>query len=407
MVETMKFRTMALLTMLAAGSLAGCTPTEEDPIEVNDNGEPYSDEGIGAWGEAYETRETGKSDQPGCSGVLVPDRTGFGGRVSLTFDDGPEPASTNIVLDILQEQNIKAAFFINGKRVNSQADRDVLQRILDEGHILANHSQNHSNLKTLDLAQVESEVDRTHQIIQDAGEDPLYFRFPFGSSSCGTADLVRSFGYRVTGWHIDSADWCFASSRGGVGHCDPRTFQYVPDSLRDDMPGLVMEQVQQHNGGILLFHDVHMNTAQNLNSIIDNLKAANFSFVNVDDVSTFPLLNNDDVQDFKWIGDACTESADCGGFAPSAECFAYDGTNVSAGFCTMGCEGYCDDFPGRAPTFCVSLDGGETGNCVSQAHDRNANCADILGTIPVEKTRYVGPSSAPESTSTVCLPEGI
>lgn len=400
----MKIRSSSWNLTLAAFltvTIAGCVPETEDEGESFE--EPYPSEGIEAWGQSYETRETGKSDNPGCSGVLVPDRSGFGGRVSLTFDDGPNPTTTNQVLDTLADHEIKAAFFINGRRVDNSAAQQTLKRIIDEGHILANHSQNHKNLRTLDLSRVESEVDRTHQIIEDAGIDPEYFRFPYGSSSCSTMDLVESFGYRSTGWHTDSADWCFANGRGGVGYCDPDTFAHVPNLLRDDMPGLVMEQVQRNNGGVVLFHDVHSHTANSLDQIIRNLKEEDFSFVNIDDVSTYPLLNGDDLEDLPWVGSACQEDAECE--FGDGTCNAYQTGGMTTGFCVLeGCEGYCEDFPGRAPTFCVSLDGGESGSCVSQAHDRNDNCAELPGTVPTERTRYVGSSSAPASTAEVCLP---
>lgn len=391
------FLVAALVTSCSAADTDG-----EDPIEISS--EPYDEAGIDAWGQAYEVRETGKGDDPGCSGVLVPDQSGFGGRVALTFDDGPEPASTTKVLDILAEHGIKATFFINGKRVDTQADRDVLARIIRDGHLLANHSQNHLNLKEQDLAKVEAEVDNTHKVIEQAGAPPTYFRFPFGSSSCSTADLVRSFGYRVTGWHTDSADWCFASSTGGVGFCDSRTFKHVPDSLRDDMVGLVLEQVQRKNGGIVLFHDVHMNTANNLDLVIRTLKEKEFVFVNVDDASTFPALNSADIEDFPWVGSLCQDTSECD-FSDTANCFTYDNDGMQAGFCTSACEGFCDDFPGRAPTFCVSLDGGETGSCVSKAADQNQQCAALPGTQPVMAERFVGSSNAPASTATVCLPQ--
>lgn len=397
---------LALTALFVALPLASCgTDTPDDDVVIED--EPYDSAGIEAWGEAFETRESGKDDSAGCSGVIVPDSSGFGGRIALTFDDGPEPASTNLVLDVLKLHGIKATFFINGKRVDSQADRDTLRRIVEEGHILANHSHNHSNLGTMsDLARVEDEVDRTHKIIEEAGVSPLYFRFPFGSSSCATADLVKSFGYRVTGWHNDSADWCFASSTGGVGYCDPRTFRYVPDDMRDDMVGLVLQQARQKNGGILLFHDVHMNTANHIDEIINRLQQEEFTFVNIDDVSTFPLLNNDDIGDFAWTGTVCQEPSECD-FGAGSTCLNYTDGGMTHGFCTIACEGFCDDFPGRAPTYCVSVDGGNTGTCLSKPHETNGNCAELPGTSPQTKPRHVGSSSAPATTSTVCYPNSL
>lgn len=395
----------AIAALLVGMPLTGCGTdgSDDDPVVI-DGEDPYDADGINAWGEAYETLESGKSDSSGCSGVIVPDSSGFGGRVALTFDDGPEPASTNIVLDVLAVHGIKATFFINGKRVNSQEDRDVLARILDEGHILANHSQNHNNMAQIsNPASLEAEVDRTHQIIEDAGAQPLYFRFPYGSSNCNTADLVKSFGYRITGWHNDSADWCFASSRGGTGYCDPRTFRHVPDSMRDDMVGLVMQQARAKNGGILLFHDVHMNTANEIDEIISRLTNEGYTFVNIDDVSTFPLLNNDDLGDLPWTGSACEQDPDCESMGSGAGCLTHD----AGGFCTVLCEGFCDDFPGRAPTFCASIDDGRSGTCLSKPSPANNNCADLPGTSVRNVTRHVGSSSAPASTSEVCFPDSL
>jgi peptidoglycan/xylan/chitin deacetylase (PgdA/CDA1 family) len=390
-----------MLAVAVVCTAYGCAPDDGD--DSQGNGEPYSAEGIEAWGEAYQTRESGKSDQPGCNGVIVPDQSGFGGRVSLTFDDGPSASSTPKVLDILAEHDIKATFFINGVNVNSETE-PLLQRILEEGHILGNHSQHHEDLKRLEFSKVEPEVEQTHQIILDAGGDPLYFRFPFGSSNCQTMDLVKSYGYRSTGWHTDSADWCFASSLGGVGYCDERTFKWVTDSMRDDMLGFVMNQVDRKNGGIVLFHDKHMNTANHLDEIITALEDADYTFVNIDDTSTYPLLNTDDLSTFPWVGSTCQEDADCE-FAETGTCLGYESDGMPQGFCVnQGCEGYCQDFPGRAPTFCVDVDGTQTGSCVPKAHDFNNNCADLPGTVPTAMGRFVGSSNAPASTAEVCLP---
>src|SRR5690606_37614106 len=100
-------------------------------------GEDPTPDDIAAWEAAHEENESGKADDNRCSGVIVPDRSGFGKKVALTFDDGPSPATTPDVLDILKERGIRAAFFINGNRVTSQEHRDLLDRIVSEGHILA------------------------------------------------------------------------------------------------------------------------------------------------------------------------------------------------------------------------------------------------------------------------------
>ena len=383
-------------------ALAGCSaPADDDHATV-------SDDTKAAWEDAYEQVEMGKADSTGCSGVVVPDKSGFEKHVALTFDDGPNPETTPTVLDILAQHGIKATFFVNGMRVSSDAARAVLQRILAEGHILGNHSQHHLNLMTQSISKVDQEVKNTHDILLAAGDTPKYFRFPFGSASCGGIDLVHNYGYTVTGWHIDTGDWCYASSAGGVGYCAPSTFQYVPDQYRGDLEGYAISEVKRKNGGIMLFHDIHQNTVNHLDSIISKLEADGFTFVRVDDTSTFPLLNGITPPPKPFVGDPCASDADCnfseGSQQGSCYLFTPTGGSQQAGFCTLACEGVCPDSYGKAPTFCTSLDGGQSGNCVSKQSSLNGECSKIPGTSAQTADRFIGSSSASPSSTMACLP---
>lgn len=368
--------------------------------------EPTADD-IAAWEAAYEENEAGKADDNRCSGVLVPDRSGFGKKVALTFDDGPNPATTPDVLDTLAERGIRATFFINGSRVTSQEHRDLLDRIVAEGHILANHSHRHRQLSTLSASEVRSEIELTHEIIADHVETPRYFRFPFGASTCATAETARSFGLVVTGWHVDSADWCYASSTGGVGFCHPSTFKHVPDAKRDDMVGFTVDQVVARGGGVVLFHDIHANTAATLPEIIDALTDRGFSFTNVDDLGVFPLLNEQE-DPRGWIGDPCSaaEPDVCAFEVDGGTGFCHEFTAAAEthGFCSLPCEGFCPDRTGAPGTFCTSLDGGGTGQCVTKADPDNGDCEDIPGTVASDAMRFIGSSAAAASTARVCLP---
>jgi peptidoglycan/xylan/chitin deacetylase (PgdA/CDA1 family) len=230
-----------------------------------------------------------KTDGTDCSGVRVPDRGGFGKRIALTFDDGPNPTTTPKVLEVLRAHNAPATFFTNGNRYGSSQAQALAKEIAhDELFILANHSQNHTNLAEQTSTAVENEIVRTDALIRAAGETPKYFRFPFGSSTCLTMTLAQQHGYIVTGWHIDSADWCYAASRG---ICKPETFRYVPDSMRESMMAYVLSQARAAKGGIILFHDIHANTANNLDGILTALEADGFTFVRLDEESVFPRLH--------------------------------------------------------------------------------------------------------------------
>jgi len=386
----------SLVLSLATG-LAGCSAASDDHADGDTT--PL-------WEEAFQQTEFGKADSSGCSGVVVPDKNGFAKRVALTFDDGPNPETTPQVLDILKAHGIRGTFFINGMRVTSDAARGVLARELAEGHILANHSQHHLNLKTVGQSKLDSEVKQTHDIILAAGGTPAFFRFPFGSANCSGISLVEGYGYHVTGWHIDSADWCFAS---GGGYCKPSTFQYVDDQYRHDMVGYVMKQLTAKNGGVVLFHDIHQNTASHLEEIITKLENAGFTFVGVDDTGTFPLLNGELPAPTPFVGDPCKSDADCG-FSDSGKngfCYLYtpSGSSTQSGFCSLPCEGFCPDKGGKAPTFCTSLDNNASGSCVSKADTVNGDCSKIPGTSAQPADRFIGSSPASPSTADVCLPQ--
>ncbi len=209
----------------------------------------------------------------------------------------------------------------------------------------------------------------------------------------------------MTGWHIDSADWCFANTSG---YCAPATFRYVPDGYRRDMHGYVLSQVVAKNGGIVLFHDIHANTANNLDDILSELENEGFTFVGIDDAAVFPKLNGATPAPNLWVGDGCTKDADCN-FASStasATCHRFTPTGGSAevGFCTLACEGYCPDRTGASPTFCTSLDDGVTGRCVAKANTVNGNCARVPGTIAQLAARFIGTSAAPAATANACMP---
>ena len=130
--------------------------------------------------------------------------------------------------------------------------------------------------------------------------------------------------------------------------------------------------------------------------------------MNIDDTEVFPKLNGYVPPPAPFTGDVCSSDDECGFVSGQATgacaAFALTGEEEVFGFCTVACEGFCEDKLGKAPTFCVSLDGGLTGSCVSQAGARNEACAAIPGTAPVEVERHIGASSASPSTATVCVP---
>jgi peptidoglycan/xylan/chitin deacetylase (PgdA/CDA1 family) len=350
--------------------------------------------------EAYEEgQKESKDDGTDCSGVRVPDRSGFAKRVALTFDDGPNPATTPKVIEVLKRHRAPATFFTNGSRYGTPGAKELAAQIAaDPDFILANHSHSHINLAQQTAAKVASEIDRTDALIREAGETPRYFRFPFGSATCNAKSQAQQRGYIVAGWHVDSADWCYAA---GGGVCKKSTFKFVPDEMRGDMRAYVMQQVRANNGGIVLFHDIHQSTADALDGILVALAAEGYTFIRMDDTAVFPKLHGAQPPAQKFTGDTCTTNADCA-FMASGQA----GSCHPAGFCTVACSGSCADLAGKAPTFCIADARSTTpaGICVSKAVTLNQGCALLPGTENRTEARFVGSSGASPATANVCAP---
>jgi len=364
-----------------------------------------SQEEIDLWNESAAERVSGKADTQGCSGIVVPDRNGFDKRIALTFDDGPNTATTPKVLEILAAHNAQGTFFVNGKGVRTEAQKELLKKVHDAGHLVGSHSQNHMNLKNVSNEKLVSEIEATKDVLKAIGIEDPFFRFPFGSASCSAAATVREAGYHVTGWHIDSADWCYSA---GGGYCRPATFQYVDNDLRDDIVGFVLQQAKSNGGGVLLMHDVHAYTANHLDAILTALEDAGFTFVRLDDTDTFPKLNGVTPAPQPFVGTPCKTDEDCA-FSDANNnglCYVFTLSDAETvyGFCTLPCSGYCPDREDLAPTFCTSMD--ETvGMCVSKSNTINHDCADIAGTGPKEMDRFIGTSTAQPATAVTCVPK--
>ncbi len=396
--EELMTKSFALFAALSF-VLVACVMEEEVEIEEN-------------LSEAYEEilRDDGSADSARCSGVVVPDRGPFNRRIALTFDDGPSLTNTAEVVEILERHNATGTFFINGKAVRSEEHWQLLRDMVAAGHIVGNHTQNHPNSVTLSSSRFRQEVQSTHDIVSQLDQTASFFRFPFGSSNCTTAGIVEEFGYHITGWHIDTADWCFGSGTGGVGYCDPRTFRHVPDRYRSDYVGFTLHQARNRGGGILLMHDVHSFTVNQLDAVLTALEEDGFEFVSLDDISVFPLLNGEVPEPEPWVGDTCHGAEDDCGFSYGesfGSCELYSGEGEEdLGYCVLPCEGRCPDRGGHATTFCVesSVEPG-AGVCVPKAEEINDNCASIPGTIAEERARFIGDSGVQESTAVVCVPE--
>jgi len=129
-----------------------------------------------------------------------------GPAAALTFDDGPDPEHTPLVLDVLGRHGVKATFFVVGERARQSPV--LLRRIVSEGHALASHTQTHRELPTLTRADMEWELGTCRRIIQDlTGTDTLLMRPPRGRVSVPVLWRTRSLGYRLVHWSRTYSDY--------------------------------------------------------------------------------------------------------------------------------------------------------------------------------------------------------
>jgi peptidoglycan/xylan/chitin deacetylase (PgdA/CDA1 family) len=200
-------------------------------------------------------------------------------KVVLTFDDGPEPGQTELILETLKRYNIPAVFFLVGHKV--QEHPELVKRIRAAGqHVIGNHSWDHPNFHVIDAGAQALEVEKTRDILPTTA-GPNNFRYPFGNSTCETNALVRSMGYDIIGWHIDSCDWAF--DRSGAVDVKEALICGVLPQHRQDYVGHVVSAVRAHKGGIVLMHEIHPSTVRQLEKIIVAILAEGYAFTSIED----------------------------------------------------------------------------------------------------------------------------
>jgi peptidoglycan-N-acetylglucosamine deacetylase len=178
-----------------------------------------------------------------------------GGReVLLTFDDGPHPKWTPMVLDALKTHNAKAVFFVLGKMVKAAGGKAIVKRAFDEGHRIGNHSYNHPDLTKLTEAQVRDEIKRTEDLVGEFLTDHKLFRPPYGAHNPIVDRVLREMDYNMVLWSVDSDDW---------------RAERKPDKWVD----LSVDVIRKRGHSVFLCHDIHPTTVNNLPTFLQKVSA--------------------------------------------------------------------------------------------------------------------------------------
>lgn len=208
-------------------------------------------------------------------------------RVALTFDDGPSPEGTELILGLMKKYHVPATFFMIGEKAQKYPQLVAQVRATDMA-LIGNHSWDHPNFHDISVAEQDDEVLRNERAL--AGEQVVekMFRYPYGNASCATNELVRGRGYKIVGWHIDSCDWAFDRT-GSVDTKEALSCGVLPQ-YRGDFVGHVVSAARARKGGIILMHEIHPNTLKQLERIIVALQAEGFTFGGIGDADFRPSL---------------------------------------------------------------------------------------------------------------------
>jgi peptidoglycan/xylan/chitin deacetylase (PgdA/CDA1 family) len=266
----------------------------------------------------------GKADGYGVPASLGLDKDHI---IYLTFDDGPSPAYTARVLDILAAHHAHATFFITGQSI--AGNEALLVRERDAGHIVGNHQWQHV---VATQSQFRGFVTREREALHGVvGDMPMFFRYPYGAMASWKETILHAEGYPDggVGWDIDSLDWDF-------GPDERASRPEVPAAYRTDFEGYVLFRVEQRGGGVILMHDIQSITAKHLDSILTKLEARGYTF------GELPRKRG-------FIGDACAADDDC----------PFAGGLCVGGLCTQPCTSTCPDRAGYPTTRCARVPDGD------------------------------------------------
>ncbi|HJQ30196.1 MAG TPA: polysaccharide deacetylase family protein [Rubrobacter sp.] len=125
--------------------------------------------------------------------------------VALTFDDGPDPIWTPLVLDALAETGARATFFVIAPRASSYPH--LISRMRDEGHAVAFHCVEHVRHDARTRREIEHDTRTGLLALGDLGRTPRYWRTPWGLVTPASEDTAREFGLTLVGWTTDTKDW--------------------------------------------------------------------------------------------------------------------------------------------------------------------------------------------------------
>ena len=179
-------------------------------------------------------------------------------NIALTFDDGPHPVYTKILLDGLAERGVKASFFVTGE--NAEKYPELILRMQKEGHLIGNHTYSHIQLTSNNREAFRQELISTNEVLKEiTGAETIFVRPPYGSWDKGFEQELNMFPVL---WTIDPLDWCSKSSA--------------------DVEKRILSKVREN--AIILLHDEYASSIEAALFIVDELQNQGYVFVTVEEI---------------------------------------------------------------------------------------------------------------------------
>lgn len=177
---------------------------------------------------------------------------------AITFDDGPQQATTGRLLDGLLERGAAATFFVIGEQI--AGNEALLRRMKDEGHQIGNHTYSHVRLLEADKDSLVEEVQKTEALLRETvGEGSFWLRPPYGVIGGERAGLIKT---PMIYWSVDPQDWKLRD--------------------RDKVVAAVLSEIEP--GDMILLHDCYSTSVDAALEIIDRLQAEGYDFVTVEEL---------------------------------------------------------------------------------------------------------------------------
>ncbi|MEN2486409.1 polysaccharide deacetylase family protein [Flavobacterium sp. B11] len=182
-------------------------------------------------------------------------------KIALTFDDGPSEFTLE-VLELLKKYNAKATFFCIGKNIETHPE--ILQKVIDEGHLVGNHSYSHSKFFDFYNAdKIREEIQKTDRLLEKFTSRKInFFRPPYGVTTPSIRRALKVTGHKTIGWNIRSLD-------GGTKNQD-----------------LIFNRLIKHisPGGIVLLHDTRKHSVLVLEQFLQFLQQNNYDVISVEEL---------------------------------------------------------------------------------------------------------------------------